>query len=261
MNGFLKNLKKSLKNLEFFLCVLSRFCACFIQILKLFRDRVNLSIMKRTKRPQITKAVTKKKKRRKPGPKSKCTEEVIQKTFQLCLLGLTNRQLAGVFNVSEDSITYWYKTKPRFRQAVDDGRTHADSEAAKALYRKALGYEHQAVKFFKDRVTEKEYDEEGNVIFERSYTRIIKQPYTKKYPPDTKALIKWLGVRNREYWGESYKVQHRHEHSHMLQANVNIHQILEQISDTSKVTDEELRVAAKLGLNKAVNQITNGSHN
>jgi len=189
------------------------------------------------------------------GPKSKCTDEVVEQAYRLCLLSLNDRELAIAFNVSKQTISHWLKVNEEFRQAVKKGRMHADARVAEALYERALGYEHPAVKILTRHV--KEYDADGKVI--KSYTEPMKVAYMKKYPPDVKAAIKWLGVRNRETWGESYKVEHKH--AHMFVDDVNIHSILDQVSDTDKFTDEELRVAAKLGLTRASKQITESSNN
>lgn len=206
-----------------------------------------IDIMERTKSPT-------KKSKTKPGPKSGATPEVCEQAHRLCLLGLTNRELAVAFDVDESTISYWYKTQPRFTQAVQQGRIHADSRVAEALYLRALGYEHESVKFFKSRIVNKEFDEEGNVIREQSYDKIIKQPFTKKYPPDTKAAIKWLNNRYREQWNEMVRV--KHEHKHMLKGDIEVSHIMEQLGDASTFTDEELEVAAKLGLSKATKQLT-----
>lgn len=200
--------------------------------------------MKRTKTPKKTKPA-------KTGPKSLCTPEVIEQAYEFALLGLTNWQMAKHFGVKEDTVNGWYRKYPAFQNAVDDGREKADSKVAKMLFKVGMGQvEQPAVKFFKTRVTEKEYDEEGNVTYEKSYDKIIQQPYTKRYQPDTKALIKWLSTRNRETWGEAYKVEHDHRHAHMIAGNINIHTVLEQITDTQAYTDEELKIIAKLGLNE-----------
>jgi len=187
-----------------------------------------------------------------PGPKSSCTKEVIQETYRLCLLGMTNKQLSEWFNKDITTIEYWYRNKPRFRQAVDKGRKHADGKVAEALYHAALGYEHESVKFFRGTVTEKEYDEDGNLIKEKKYPKIQKVTYTKKYKPDTKAAEKFLGVRNRDTWGQADKVKHEHAHLH---SEVNMNSILDELSDYS---DEELQALAKLGMEEKVQKITNG---
>lgn len=209
--------------------------------------------MKRTKAPgqNNSKEVAKK-----PGPDSLCTPEVIDQAYKFCLLGLTNWQMARHFGVKENTIEGWYRKYPQFKDAVDQGRTFADSEVAKMLFQIATGqYTQPAVKFFKSRVTEKEYDPDtGELIREISYDKIIEQPYQKRFAPDTKAMIKWLGVRNRETWGESFKVEHDHRHAHMVAGNLNIHSVLEQISDGEEYSDEELKLIAKMGLQEIKQQ-------
>lgn len=206
--------------------------------------------MKRTKSPNKKRSLPKSKRKSKHGAKSKCTDEVIEQAYRLCLLGLTNKELAVAFNVDKTTISYWYKNKPKFKQALDKGRTFADAEVAEALKKRATGFSHPATKIMKKKV--KEYDEDGNVI--RQYDEPMRVPYMKHYPPNVKAAIKWLGVRNREEWGESYKVEHKHAHMHV--GGMNIHTIMEEVSDTEKFSDEELKALAKLGLNEKQQEIT-----
>lgn len=193
--------------------------------------------------------------RKKPGPKSKCTPELIQQAYKFCLLGLTNWQLAKHFNVSVDTIEHWYRTHDEFKEALDQGREFADAEVADMLFKVGMGQVTQdGIKFFKTRVVEKNYDEQGNVISEKSYDKIIQQPYTKRFQPDTKALIKWLGVRNRETWGESIKVNHDHRHAHLVSGDINVNHVMDLISDRVEYSDQELEVLAKLGLDQLAQQ-------
>jgi len=210
--------------------------------------------MKRTTRPkrkEIGKGA-------KPGPKSGCTQEVINQAYKYALLGLVDWQMAEQFGVSTQTISTWKRVNPAFKQAVEMGGRYADAEMAETLLHRAKGYCHPAVKFFKSRVVEKEYDEEGNVVYERSYDKIIKQPYTKQYPPDTKALIKWLQSRDPENWADTWKVEHKHQH--LIAGNINIHTILEELGDPGKFSDQELQVAAKMGLQKLLTEHKENGH-
>lgn len=206
--------------------------------------------MKRTKKAGAR--LTPIKSHKKTGPKSKCTPEVIRKTTDLCRLGLTDWQLAEYFGVSEDTIGYWKKTRPAFKQAIEEGKIDSDKRVAKALFRRATGWYEPSVKFFKDTVTEKEYDEEGNLIKEKSYGRIIEHPYDKFYPPETKAAIKWLNARQTDKWAEIKKHQHDHRHLH---AGIQPSHLTDQISNPDKFTEEELELAVKLGLQQQVRQL------
>jgi hypothetical protein len=193
--------------------------------------------------------------KRKPGPKSQCTPDVVEQAYKFCLLGLTNWQLAKHFGVSPDTVDYWQKTNEDFREALEQGREYADAEAAKMLFKVGMGQvEQPGIKFFKSRVTEKEYDADGKLIYETSYDKIIEQPYTKRYQPDTKALIKWLGVRNKATWGESIKVDHEHRHAHLVSGEIDVTSVMDMITDREAYTNEELKLLAKLGLQQKVEQ-------
>lgn len=210
----------------------------------------SLLAMKRTKTPKTLSRVKKK-----PGPKSGCTPEVIQQAYKFALVGLTDWQIAECLNVSTDTITAYKKVNPEFKQALEKGRKFATADVADVLFQVALGtYTVPAVKFFKNRVVEKEYDVNGNVIWERSYDKIIEHEYTKRLEPDTKALIKILNTRERELWGEAYKVEHDHRHAHLVAGGINIHTILDQITDTEQYSDDELKLIAKLGLDQIVSE-------
>lgn len=203
--------------------------------------------MKRTKKPKQTKV-----RRAKPGPKSGITQDIINQAYKYSLLGLVDWQLAEQFGVTTQTIHKWKRTNEAFRQAVEAGGRYADGEVAKMLLHRALGYSHPAVKFFKIRKSKKEFDPDGRLIAEHSWDEIKQVPYTKHYPPDTKALIKWLQSRNPENWADTWKVEH--EHKHLVAGNINIHTVLEELGDPGKFSDQELRVAAKMGLQKLLEQ-------
>jgi transposase-like protein len=184
--------------------------------------------------------------------KSKCTEAVVEQTFRLCLLGHTNAELAIAFDVSKATLNNWIKKYDDFKQAVEQGRAEADAEVAEALYHRAVGYEQPATKVLKSTV--KEYDDDGNVI--SSHTEALKVPYTEHIKPSVKAIKLWLSARQNDNWGDKKKVHHEHGHVHV--GGTNIHTILEQISDESEFTDEELQTIAKLGLKKG-NEVAEGT--
>ena len=107
-----------------------------------------------------------------------------EQVTKLCLLGATNAELAGFFNVCEKTIDNWKATYPEFLRSIKEGKEIADSEVASKLYHRALGYSHDAVQIVADAKTGKEH--------------IV--PYTKHYPPDTAAAIFWLKNRRKADW-------------------------------------------------------------
>ncbi len=183
------------------------------------------------------------KRRKKPGPKGLFKQSMVERAFELCLLGLRNNDLATAFGVHPDTIELWLRNHPEFAKAVRAGRVEADAKVAKALYERATGYSCPDTVVLTNRVTE--YDENGKPL--RSYTEPLIVPVVKHYPPDGYSAQKWLAIRQREYWTEVQKSEHTLHHK----GSIDMNHVMEQISNTSQFTDDELKLAAKLGLQRA----------
>ena len=110
--------------------------------------------------------------------------------YKFCLLGATNEDLAGVFEVSRNTIGNWLARYPEFRKAAQDGRDVADADVAHALLQKAKGFTHTDVKILQI--------EGGAEPVE----------YNRYFPPDTQAAIFWLRNRRRQQWRE--RIEHEH---------------------------------------------------
>ena len=110
--------------------------------------------------------------------------EYDEQVEKLCLLGMTDAELATFFNVSVDTIFEWCKVHPSFSEARARGKEIADAEVAAKLYRRATGYSHEAVKIAQKVDT-------GEVLV---------TPYTEHYPPDTQAATWWLKNRRPDKW-------------------------------------------------------------
>jgi hypothetical protein len=102
--------------------------------------------------------------------------------YKFCLMGATNEKLAEFFDVATATVSNWMNEHADFLDAVKRGRVQADGEIAHALYHRAKGYSHKAVKIFADVKTGDE--------------KIVE--YTEHYPPDTAAAFIWL--KNRAGW-------------------------------------------------------------
>ena len=57
-----------------------------------------------------------------------------------CLLGATDRELADLFGVNEDSIHEWKKVYPKFSESIISGKDVADAQVAESLFKRATGY-------------------------------------------------------------------------------------------------------------------------
>jgi hypothetical protein len=113
---------------------------------------------------------------------------------KLCLLlGADDQELARFFDVPAATLQEWLAAVPEFAAA---GRTLADADVADRLWRRAVGYSHDAVRIF---------SHQG---------KALEVAYTEHYPPDTTACLFWLKSRQPERWRE------RLEHDHFAPAEM-----------------------------------------
>jgi hypothetical protein len=127
-----------------------------------------------------------------PAP-SKFKSEFIEQARKLAELGATDREAAEFFEVSERALHAWKHTQPGFADALKVGKEVADARVEQSLYRKAIGYTHDAVKIM---------SYEGAVIVE---------PYVEHHAPDTTAAIFWLKNRKPDQWRDKREVEHSGE--------------------------------------------------
>lgn len=118
--------------------------------------------------------------------------EFVQQGQKLAEMGATDREVADFFGVSERTINRWQHDFPDFCRSLKMGKEAADDRVEKSLYRRAIGYSHDAVKIFADPKSGSE--------------KIVK--FVENYPPDTTACIFWLKNRRREQWRD------RQDHEH-----------------------------------------------
>lgn len=123
------------------------------------------------------------------GVKSTYKPEYAEQARKLCLLGATDKELAGFFNVAESTINKWKVDYSEFSESIKSGKDIADGDVADRLYRRAMGYSHKAVKIFNDQGAPLEVE------------------YTEHYPPDTTACIFWLKNRQKGKWRDKQEVE------------------------------------------------------
>jgi hypothetical protein len=116
------------------------------------------------------------------GRPSSFKPEFAEQALKLCKLGATDRELADFFEVSESTVNLWKIVHPEFSESLKRGKSEADERVEQSLYRRALGYSHDAVHFsaYEGEVTETHYVEH--------------------YAPDTTACIFWLKNRKPGEW-------------------------------------------------------------
>jgi hypothetical protein len=160
---------------------------------------------------------------RKTGPKRVFTNEQLDNLELLAKLGATNGQIASFFDVKENLIDYWLKHHKDFAEARRKGGLEADMKVVQSLYKRALGYSYEEVEFIRAK---------GKEDF---VTKITK----KQLAPDVKAIIHWLGARQRENWTLSTQFHMNHNHSGKVE---HMHNRLEDIPihELSKATQDML---------------------
>ena len=175
---------------------------------------------------------------RRPGSPSLYKPDHVRMVFWLALAGMTEYEMSNILGISEDTFTLWKKTRPEFLQAVQSGRMEAVGVAAHSLFRVATGYSHDAVKLIPNRV--KEYDPDTGKI-RKEYTTVIHEPYTKIYPPNVTALLKFLAAKYPEVWGDKTEITHKGEVNHTIDAtklSKKKLKLLQEIAKSSIKTEE-----------------------
>src|SRR5712691_11002466 len=118
----------------------------------------------------------------------------------MSLLGLTDQQLADFLGISCETLYAWKLSYPEFRESITRGKIQADAHVAEALYHRACGYSHDAVKIF----------------MPSGASEPIYAHYTQHYPPDTKAALRWLMNRQPALWRDRREVNKTRSLEHRL---------------------------------------------
>ncbi|MDB4893130.1 MAG: hypothetical protein JWL61_4985 [Gemmatimonadetes bacterium] len=113
-----------------------------------------------------------------------------------CELGATDADLAKLFDVAESTINLWKLEHPEFSESVKEAKSLLDQQVEQSLYRRAMGWEHDAVKI----MAVAQGEGLGSAIQE--------VPYVEHYPGDTTAMIFWLKNRQPARWRDRQEVEH-----------------------------------------------------
>lgn len=71
------------------------------------------------------------------GRPSDYLEEYADLAFNYCLLGATDKDLAGFFDVTEQTINGWKKKHPEFFESIKKAKHEPDAKVVRSLYEKA----------------------------------------------------------------------------------------------------------------------------
>lgn len=125
-----------------------------------------------------------------------------KQVLKYALLGLTDKQIAGVFDISEATLNNWKNEYPKFLESIRAGKTDADANVASTLYKRSLG--HTQKKQFAFKV--KAYDDKDRLIEKVEIVEV-----EEYYPPSDSAINLWLTNRQRGNWGNKSEVEHSGE--------------------------------------------------
>lgn len=127
--------------------------------------------------------------KKKTGRKSGYKPEYDKQAAKLCKLGATGLDLADFFDVCEKTIYNWCNEHPAFKKAVSSGKDYADEKVERALYHRAVGYEHEDTHF-------------------SAFNGVVtKTSYMKHIVPEVKAQIFWLKNRKPDEWKDRIENQ------------------------------------------------------
>ena len=119
---------------------------------------------------------------KKNGRPSKINTLDLRQVETLASFGLTDKQIADVIGVTEQSINN-YKKDEKFFESLKKGKEIADQRVERSLFERATGYSHPEDKIF--------CNPSGKVTTVQTI---------KYYAPDTIACIFWLKNRKSEEW-------------------------------------------------------------
>lgn len=137
----------------------------------------------------------------KPGVKKSFKPAELRAVELLAKLGATGKHIAAFFDVHESTVEGWHRNNKPFQKAYKRGSVEADLKVAQSLYRRATGFS-----FIEEEYTAIEVD---GVKMPLEQMALVKRT-KKRLPPDVKAAIHWLRIRQREIWTVVPEMLHLH---------------------------------------------------
>lgn len=123
----------------------------------------------------------------------------LAKIYGLCLLGLSDTEIAIYCTVDITTFQRWCVDWPKLAGVLREGREDADAEIAKSIFRRGNGYSHSedVIKTVSGTVRT---DKNVKIIATSGRATVVAIKTTKNYPPDTQAGMYWLNNRQRDRW-------------------------------------------------------------
>jgi DNA-binding XRE family transcriptional regulator len=125
-------------------------------------------------------------------------EQVKDMLYKMASYGMTDKQMADVVGVSEQTVNNWKLKDPNFLESLKAEKEIADARVERSLFERATGYSHAEDKIFNDNGTP------------------LVVPTVKHYAPDTTAAIFWLKNRKPKEWRDKQDIEHSGEVSQVV---------------------------------------------
>lgn len=148
------------------------------------------------------------------------------RAHSLALLGLTDVEIAFQFGIAPSTLEAWQKKHPRFSEALNSGKVPADAEVAKSMFKRAIGYDHPAVKIFAPQ------ELGGEPIY---------APHLEHYPGDVGAQKSWLFNRQGMRWRDRQQVEVSGTLEHRI-SQMTPEQRLERLRELQAKLDRSLTI-------------------
>lgn len=127
------------------------------------------------------------KKKNRPDYPNKYNEDIIPTVFKnLTKQGKTLTEIAKTFGIHISTLHRWCEREPTLRDSIIEARAAVDDKVEEAFLKRCLGMK---VKEKREVVTPQGGIEELNS--------------EKEIPPDPGSIMKWLGARRPNKWGEN----------------------------------------------------------
>lgn len=126
----------------------------------------------------------------KPGRPTRFEDRIAERILALAAEGKTDAQIARKVGIGLATLKNWKGRHSDFRAALAEAKNVADELVEAAMFQRAIGYQHKAIKFF---------CHEGVIVSQR---------YTEVHAPDVGAGKFWLSNRQPDRWREMKAVEH-----------------------------------------------------
>lgn len=113
-----------------------------------------------------------------------------EQVVKLCRLGITDKEMADFFSVSESTLNLWKLNEPAFSESIKKGKEYSDAQIAQSLYHRAKGY--------------KAVSKKQKVLIDGG---VVDYTEETEYPPDTTAAIIWLKNRRPKNWRDKIETE------------------------------------------------------